>query len=246
MRLNRVYLDQPLQLNDRIDLPADAVRHLVTVLKMPAGSDIELFNGDGHGYRANLTEVAKKQVTVTITSQQLDDRESALQLHLAQGISRGDKMDLTLQKAVELGVQQITPLFTERCGVKLSAERLQKKQQHWQKVIISACEQCGRNRLPLLNAPIQLNAFIDQQIAAMPSLETLLLLNPHQGQSIRNLKQASQFTLLIGPEGGLSDQEVEHLLQKGATGIQLGPRILRTETAGLAAISSLQVSFGDF
>lgn len=246
MRLNRVYLDQPLQLNNRFDLPTDAVRHLVTVLKMQAGSDIELFNGDGNRYQATLTQVAKKQVTVHVNAVNADDSESPLRLHLAQGISRGDKMDLTLQKAVELGVQEITPLFTERCGVKLNAERLQKKQQHWQKVIISACEQCGRNRLPKLNPPTQFNAFFEKLLAENNALDTLLLLDPHQGQSIRTLRQNDEFTLLIGPEGGLSDPELEFARQKGATAIQLGPRILRTETAGLAAISSLQATFGDF
>ncbi len=242
MRLNRVYFPDSITVGETIELPVDAARHLVTVLKQSAGARLVLFNGDGHSYYATITEASKRNVVVKIENSELDDRESPLNLHLVQGISRGDKMDLTLQKAVELGVTEITPILTERCGVKLPADRMEKKLEHWRKVIISACEQCGRNRIPKLNAPAKLSAWLN----TMSDEVTTLILNPHNGQSLRDLSPAQNFQLIIGPEGGLSDSEVEQFEAKGAVNIQLGPRVLRTETAGLVIVSVLQGLFGDF
>ncbi len=242
MRLNRVYIDHSLSAGMQLDLPADAVRHLLTVLKMQKGESIQLFNGDGHNYRADIIELGKKQLRVQIESVTPSENESPLHIHLAQGISRGDKMDLTLQKAVELGVQQITPLFTERCGVKLNSERLQKKMEHWQKVIISACEQSGRCVIPKLNQPKQLN----QLVGSLANKSCCLFLDPHRGVSIKSLSAQSEFTVLIGPEGGFSDSETVFAKDSQCQSVQLGKRILRTETAGLTVVSLLQGMFGDF
>jgi 16S rRNA (uracil1498-N3)-methyltransferase len=224
MRLNRVYFPDTLTVGGSVTLPSDAARHLITVLKQPVGAKLVLFNGDGHSYYATISEVSKRNVLVAIDSVEFDDRESPLTLHLVQGISRGDKMDLTLQKAVELGVTEITPIITERCGVKLPSDRLEKKLDHWRKVIISACEQCGRNRIPQLNSPQKFNAWLSH----MSDEVTTLILNPHNGKSLRELTPANHFQLVIGPEGGLSESEVEQLEAKSAVSIQLGPRILRT------------------
>lgn len=242
MRLNRVYIDCPIQVDQELALPADAVRHLVTVLKMKPDDEIIVFNGNGKQYSATIKRVEKKSVVVNIRDVHLIENESPLSLHLYQAISRGDKMDLTIQKSVELGVQSITPLFTERCGVKLNQERLEKKYRHWEKVIQSACEQCGRNQLPKLHPAIDLASLLLQPI----EWSSTLILNPHAGQRLASLPKREAFQLIIGPEGGLSDNEVSSLEKVGCNSIQLGPRVLRTETAGLAVISVLQSLMGDF
>jgi 16S rRNA (uracil1498-N3)-methyltransferase len=208
---------------------------------MRVGDQVTLFNGDGHEYLGTLKEVAKRSVSVFITAVQLCDRESPLQIHLGQGISRGEKMDITIQKSVELGVSEITPLITERCGVKLNAERWEKKLEHWQKVAISACEQCGRNRVPTIHTPQLLSEWL-----ARSSEATRLTLHPHTEISFATMPEPNnQLELLVGPEGGLSDNEVAMAEQDGFFTVRLGPRILRTETAALVAISALQLRFGD-
>ncbi len=242
MRLNRIYLQQPLSIGEQVELPEDAVRHLVTVLRMSVDDTIVLFNGDGNSYIAKITCLKKKQVSAVVEQSESVQNESGLSLHLYQGVSRGDKMDFTLQKAVELGVHSITPMFTERCGVKLAADRLEKKMRHWSRVIISACEQSGRNRIPTLKEPVTLLQCLDEK----QENDLFLLLDPHNGKSISSLEASTSFHLLIGPEGGLSDSETELARSAGCVGIQMGPRILRTETAGLACLSVLQARFGDF
>ncbi len=241
-RLNRIYLPQALNPGERLPLEKDQLKHILTVLKMQDGEPLTVFNGLGQRFAARLCLIDKKNAEVELQDMILSTNESPLNLHLYQGISRGDKMELSIQKSVELGVQQITPLFSERCGVKLAADRLDKKMQHWQQVIISACQQCERDTLPKLNSPIHLK----ELIATAPSQEFFLLLDPHQGQSIKQLDKREQFSLLIGPEGGFSEDEVFALQQLPHAGITLGPRILRTETAGLTVISLLQGLFGDF
>ncbi|MEE4244885.1 MAG: 16S rRNA (uracil(1498)-N(3))-methyltransferase [Kangiellaceae bacterium] len=241
MRLNRIYINHALNLNDTIELPKDGVRHLVTVLKMTVGQDIELFNGDGISYRAVLVEVSKKSVVVKVFEKQHSKNESSLDLHLYQTISRGDKMDLTIQKAVELGVKEITPITSERCGVKLAADRLDKKMEHWHKVIISACEQSGRNVIPTLNQPSSVKKLLSEKSVT----NDFLVLHPHSGKPIKQLGSSQLFNLIIGPEGGFTDDEVVQLIAQGAQGIKLGPRILRTETVGLSVISILQSQYGD-
>jgi 16S rRNA (uracil1498-N3)-methyltransferase len=200
-----------------------------------------LFNGDGHQYPAVITSIDKKQVTVTIEQQQRKDVESPIDLHLGQVVSRGEKMEFTIQKAVELGVTSITPLLSERCGVKLTHERMSKKVTQWQRIVISACEQSGRNRVPEVRPTTQLFDWLTQPLDGLK-----LNLHPKARHSINTLDDsAKQFTLLVGPEGGLSENEIDEARRRGFTDILLGPRVLRTETAALTAITALQARFGD-
>ena len=250
MRNPRIYLNQALAVNTQVQLSDDAFGHVVRVLRLSDGDPITLFNGHINNgsdspcyaqYQAKLVNVTKKQAFAQIESEQIVENESPLNIHLGQGISRGDRMDFTLQKSVELGVQTITPLFTERCGVKLTGERLKKKQEQWQKIVISACEQSGRCLVPEVKAPISLNEWQAQQTEALK-----LNLHPRAEHSIMNLPvETNQVRLLIGPEGGLSDEEINSARDAGFTDVLLGPRVLRTETAALTAITALQCRFGD-
>lgn len=241
MRNPRIYIDQALTVDTTIQLSDDAFGHVVRVLRLADGDAITLFTGDGNDYAATLTDVAKKKAFAQVLSSQAVDNESPLNLHLGQGISRGDRMDFTLQKSVELGVNTITPLFTERCGVKLSGERLAKKVEQWQKIVISACEQSGRATVPVVKEPMYLNDWLSEQTEALK-----LNLHPRAQHSIMTLPiETARVRLLIGPEGGLSDEEIEVASDAGYTDVLMGPRVLRTETAALTAITALQCRFGD-
>jgi len=246
MRNPRIFQDSEISINSTIELSDDAFGHIVRVLRLKDGDAITLFNGrlnDGHygDYHATLCNVAKKSAQATIDSFEAKQNESPLNLHLGQGISRGDRMDYTLQKSVELGVSEITPLFTERCGVKLSGDRLQKKVDQWQKIVISACEQSGRAKIPVVHQPVSLE---DWLVNCPQSLK--LNLHPKAEHSIMSLPNESKdIALLVGPEGGLSDQEIESAHQRSFIPVLLGPRVLRTETAALTAITALQCRFGD-
>lgn len=241
MRNPRIYLDTPLSAGETVKLSDDALGHIVRVLRLPEGAELTLFNGDGSNYFAQLCQVSKKAAQAKIISVNKADNESPLTIHLGQGISRGDRMDFTLQKSVELGVTEITPLFTERCGVKLTGERLAKKQQQWQKIVISACEQSGRAFVPKVNTPVLLNDWLSQE-----TNELKLNLHPKAQHSITNLPiESDKVRLLIGPEGGLSDEEIDQASNAGFTDVLLGPRVLRTETAALTAITALQCRYGD-
>lgn len=239
MRIPRIFVHFPLSAT-RFDLPDEAANHVGRVLRMQVGASLKLFNGDGFDYAATITEVTKKAVRVAISGKQDNPVESPLRIHLGQGISRGDRMDFAIQKAVELGVTEITPLFTERCGVKLDAERLAKRTEQWQKIAISACEQSGRSVVPTVHTAVSL-----QQWLASPTKALRLTLDPRAAATIKTLTPASDIQLVIGPEGGFTDTEVSQTAAAGFTGITLGPRILRTETAALTAISALQLQFGD-
>lgn len=221
-------------------LDDEAANHVGRVLRMSSGAELILFNGDGYNYPAVISSSDKKRVTVTVAAAQPNPVESPLRIHLGQGISRGDRMDFAIQKAVELGVTEITPLFTERCGVKLEGDRLAKRNEQWQKIAISACEQSGRSIVPVVHPAISLTQWLAQQ-----TKELKLTLHPRADDTIKTLQPATQVRLVIGPEGGFSDQEMALTAEAGFTGIQLGPRVLRTETAALTAISALQLQFGD-
>jgi len=241
MRVPRIYHSGDLSPQQVVTLEPDAANHVGRVLRLNVDAPIILFNGQGGEFNAVLTESGKKNVVASVIEFNDVTLESPLSIHLGQGVSRGDKMELTIQKAVELGVTQITPLFTERCGVKLSGERLTKKLTQWQKIVISACEQCGRNSIPTIHQPISL-----QQWLAQPSDELKLNLHPRASYSINSLPEPSNgIRLVIGPEGGLSDIEIELASQSGFDEVLIGPRVLRTETAGLTVISALQTRFGD-
>ncbi|MEW9797194.1 16S rRNA (uracil(1498)-N(3))-methyltransferase [Alteromonas sp. CYL-A6] len=241
MRIPRIFHPANIPLDTPFLLSDDAAHHVATVLRLKAGHPIVLFNGDGNEYSGSISDVARRQVTVEADACLSLQKESPLPLHLGQGVSKGDRMDTVLQKSVELGVTEITPLLTERCAVKLDEKRWEKKRQQWQKIIIGACEQSGRNRLPILHAPIALNQWL-----AESTLSTRLVLAPGAQQSLSSQRYNTHgYRLLIGPEGGLSDAEIHQAAEAGFNSVGLGPRILRTETAAISAISILQAVHGD-
>ena len=241
MRIPRIYHPESLTVGTQVALCEDAANHVGRVLRMGKGQAIQLFDGSNHVFEAVITDAGKKNVTVEIQSSTLDDRESPIHIHLGQVMSRGDKMEFTIQKSIELGVSLITPLFSERCGVKLDSERLNKKLQQWQKIAIAACEQCGRNRVPEIRPAMDLEAWCAEQDEGLK-----LNLHPRASASINTLPlPVERIRLLIGPEGGLSADEIAMTARYQFTDILLGPRVLRTETTALTAITALQVRFGD-
>ena len=245
----RIYQDTPFSLNQTFALTKEASHHLARVLRASLNDTLTLFNGDGFNYTAVITDISKNATTVTIQDKTCNDTESPVAIHLVQGVSRGDKMDFCLQKAVELGVTSITPLLTERCGVKLTKERFAKKLQHWEGVINSACEQSGRSVVPQLHPIASLSEYIKTFQASLN--HTALLCHPSPSAAhqimLRDIPETNtSFTLLIGPEGGFSDSEVQAAIQHGFQCLTLGKRVLRTETAALAVIAALQVQSGDF
>ena len=241
MRIPRIYQSAPLLIGHELNLSDDAANHIGRVLRMKVNDKLELFDGTNTQFSAVITAINKKNVSVFIESATPCDRESPLHLHLGQVISRGEKMEFTIQKSTELGVNIITPLLSNRCGVRLDQERLEKKRSQWQKIAISACEQCGRNQIPEIRPVMQL---ADWRIEMDDCLK--LNLHPYASQRISTLKPTvKRIRLLIGPEGGLTDDEIALTAINGFTDILLGPRVLRTETAALTAITALQTQFGD-
>lgn len=242
MRIPRIYTSQSLSMSDSVLLDKEAGNHVSRVLRMTKGQQVELFNGDGHSYFSEIIAIERSLVTVQIREKVAVTNESPLNIHLYQGVSRGDKMELTLQKGVELGVSQFTPLITERCGVKLDEKRWQKKLEHWQKVIESACEQCGRNSIPTLHPVIKLQAALSQLN------DNSFFMHPEAKQNFKSISAEtdSEIQLWVGPEGGFSDEEISWVEAHGCKPVQLGPRVLRTETAALAAVSVMNSLWGDF
>ncbi len=239
--MTRIFQPYTINQNSLITLDDNAFNHLIRVLRMKTGESITLFDGSNQITPAVIHEVNKKTVIVKTANSVLDNRESPLNIHLGQVISRGDKMEFTIQKSVELGVNTITPLLSERCGVKLDQERLEKKVQQWQKIVISACEQCGRNIIPSINPVMKLETWCANLTDSLK-----LNLHPKAEQGINQLANDNKnISLLIGPEGGLSNEEISMTHQYQFTDILLGPRVLRTETAALTAITALQVRLGD-
>jgi 16S rRNA (uracil1498-N3)-methyltransferase len=241
MRVPRIYHPEPLCANARIALSASAARHVGRVLRLGIGDTLTLFDGSGGDYPATIVEAGKRELWVECGEKRHHECESPLQITLAQGVSKGERMDYTIQKAVELGVGRIVPLDTERSVVSLKGDRLQKKMDHWRGVIISACEQCGRNIVPELLPLITLNQWLQQ---ATPDNALLLDHRAESGLSGITL-QGKECTLLIGPEGGLSPLEQEAATAAGYLGMRLGPRVLRTETAALTALAAIQSRWGD-
>jgi 16S rRNA (uracil1498-N3)-methyltransferase len=243
MRIPRVYVNQPLLTGHEVLLPEQAGEHVARVLRLERGHPLVLFNGDGRECDARLATLAKRAVTAEITSVREADREAPLRLTLAQGIARGEKMDWILQKATELGVARIVPLVTERTEVKLDEERAERRLAHWTSVIAGACEQCGRNRLPALEPPQRLDRWLGS-LGDDPALRLALL--PVGETNLRQLPAVENGAMLVvGPEGGFSEHDIALLGQGGFRGLRLGPRILRTETAGVAALAALQALYGD-
>mgnify|MGYP000050009849 CR=1 FL=1 len=244
MRISRIYTADELSVGQMLQLDRDASNHLSRVLRLKVGNPVVLFNGDGSDYHGVIEIIERNQVSVHIQNSESQNMESPLHIHLYQGVSRGDKMDLTLQKGVELGIKEFTPLLTERCGVKLDLKRWEKKVQHWEKVIQSACEQCGRSTLPRLNPVIEISTALEQTNSSHH-----FFLHPDAKESFSAYSEAeptASIALWVGPEGGFSDKEVEQALNNNITPVQLGPRVLRTETAALAAVSVMNTLWGDF
>ena len=222
-------------------LSDDAANHVGRVMRMQAGQEVLLFDGSNAEFPAVITNASKKNVEVAIQARVENSVESPLDIHLGQVVSRGEKMEFTIQKSVELGVNTITPLISERCGVKLNADRFEKKLQQWQKIAISACEQCGRNTVPEIRPIMKLEDWCAEQYDGLK-----LNLHPRADYSINTLPEpVNKVRLLIGPEGGLSAEEISMTEEYKFDEILLGPRVLRTETAAMTAITALQVRFGD-
>jgi 16S rRNA (uracil1498-N3)-methyltransferase len=240
--MTRVYQAVALSVGSTLVLDEAASHHLSRVLRAGVDETITLFNGEGGEYQAKITHIAKKNVTVLIQSFSDREVESPLHLTLAQGMARGEKMDFIIQKACELGVNVIQPLITSRCNVKLEGEREEKRLLHWQAVIQSACEQSGRNRLPRIAAPISISQWLTKVDA-----ELKLVLTPWSEQSVnlRELKNIKSAVLLIGPEGGLSEDEVGMAERHQFKALKLGARVLRTETATVVGLSLVQIALGD-
>lgn len=243
MRTIRSFIDQPLVIGQQLALPEPVGHHLVRVLRLEVGDACVLFNGDGHDYTARLLAMQKRDTQVEIVGSVEVQNESPLRVTLVQGIVRGDKMDLILQKATELGVAKIAPVSTDRTEIKLDRERTDKKMQHWRGVLAAACEQCGRACLPEILEPQSLAKF-----AAGDSGELRLVLDPDADNSLAELRLLAdmRISLAIGPEGGFSERDLATLHAGGYQRVRLGPRILRTETAGMAAIAAINALFGDW
>jgi 16S rRNA (uracil1498-N3)-methyltransferase len=242
MRVTRSFIPTALAVGQTVSLPEDAANHLVRVMRLREGDACVLFNGDGHDYTATLVGAGKRDAQVRIDDAREVANESPLHITLLQGIARGEKMDLILQKATELGVNAIVPVNAERTEVKLDAARAEKRLAHWTSVVVSACGQSGRARVPAVAAP---QSLLDAA-RSLPAEALKLTLDPLGEHRLSTLQAApGGVVIAIGPEGGWSPRDRQALQQAGFQGLQLGPRILRTETAGLAAIAAVQARLGD-
>lgn len=249
MRIPTIYTEAPLDAiasgssvdNDLIE--GNAAHHIANVLRMRPGDKLRLFNGDGFFYHASLVSCDKKRVSVEISQVEASTTESSLHTHLGQVMSRGDRMDYAIQKSTELGVNEITPLMSERCELKLKADRENKRIEHWQQVAISAAEQCGRATVPVIHPVCSL----DQWLSKQGSQGLSLVFHHRDSQNLTQIQTApNRVNLLIGPEGGLSDVEIELAKQANFIACTFGPRVMRTETAPVACLSVLQWLWGDF
>jgi 16S rRNA (uracil1498-N3)-methyltransferase len=243
MRLTRVHIPHPLAPGADVALPDAAAAHLTRVLRLGVGDSCIAFNGDGRDYAATLETVGKREVRLRIGDATVVERESPLRITLLQGVAKGEKMDLILQKATELGVHAVVPVWSQRSDVKLDGDRAAKRLEHWRGVVASACEQSGRAVVP----PVATAMTLQAALAALQPHDARLLLDPSGDHSARSLalEGGASICVAVGPEGGWSPLDRDQLQKAGFTGLRLGPRVLRTETAGLAAIAALQARFGD-
>jgi 16S rRNA (uracil1498-N3)-methyltransferase len=244
MRLTRVFVDAPLALGATVALPDATAGHLLRVLRLSAGDACVLFNGDGHDYHARVAAVGKREASAEVIEARALDNESSLRIVLLQAVARGEKMDWIVQKATELGVAGIVPVLSERGEVKLDGERAGRRTAHWRSVCIAACEQSGRACVPSIEAPQALSP----ALAVLARDARKLVLDPDADTPLATLElgAATPVVVAIGPEGGWSPGDLALLRGAGFAGLRLGPRVLRTETAGIAAIAALQARFGDF
>ncbi|MCK0163038.1 16S rRNA (uracil(1498)-N(3))-methyltransferase [Marinobacter sp. S6332] len=241
MRIPRIYTDSPLSEGNHTDLDENAAQHVGRVLRMQPGQELKLFNGDGQDYPATITEAGKKRVQVLVGAPQANQTESPLQITLGQTLSKGDRMDYAVQKAVEMGVSRIVPLTTERCEVKLKGDREDKRLRHWQSIAISAAEQCGRAKVPEILPVMTLGQWLEYS----RTFELRLVLHHRTEKSLASMNQPGAIALMIGPEGGLTADEIAQAEKEGFLSVALGPRVLRTETAPVAAIALCQWLWGD-
>ena len=242
--MHRFYHSNPLDLNQIIILDEFSSHHALRVMRVKVGDFLILFNGDGFEYRGRISDINKKTINVEILSKEKNNNESPIIINLFQSISSNEKMDMVIQKATELGVSSIQPIFTSRSTVKLSLDRIKKRLIHWRQVSISACGQSGRSKIPTIKSPIGFDRFVE----GITTNSLNLLLHPDNSKESSNLpnKYSGDINIFIGPEGGFSQDEVLLLKKQNCINIQLGSRILRTETAPLAIIAILQYKYGDF
>lgn len=240
MRIPRFFESQPLQTGAEVSLSDSVVQHVSRSLRMRPQDQIILFNGDGSEYKAELINIEKRNVTARIIESTLSSTESPLPITIGQTLSRGERMDYAVQKSTEMGVKSITPLFSERCEVKLPKDRQEKRVKHWHQIAISACEQSGRTMPPEIAYPTDLEKWLAAQDA-----ELKLVLHHHSEQPLQEMSAPESVALLIGPEGGLTSDEVELATQYGFKPLTLGPRVMRTETAPVAALTLLNYLWGD-
>ncbi|MGD9889319.1 MAG: 16S rRNA (uracil(1498)-N(3))-methyltransferase [Halothiobacillaceae bacterium] len=237
--MKRFYIDQPLAAMSVIDLPKEARQYMERVLRLKPGHGITLFNGQGGQFNAEFLGNGRVQLLEFDAT----EHESPLSIRLIQGISKGERMDVTLQKATELGAARISPVTCERSVVRLDEERAERRHERWSSILHSACEQCGRNRIPHLDELQKLDSVLNE---AHQADEKRIVLAPTGTHELRELPRPTRLSVLIGPEGGLSDKEIGLAIERGFTPVKLGTRILRTETAGLAILAAAQTLWGDF
>ncbi|UCV03158.1 16S rRNA (uracil(1498)-N(3))-methyltransferase [Dechloromonas denitrificans] len=242
MNMPRFYCREALSPGAHVELPEPVARHAVRVLRLPPGAPMVLFDGRGGEYPAHIERIERDRVLAELGAWRDVERESPLAITLVQALQAGEKMDYTIQKAVELGVRHIVPVESRRSVMRLAGERAGKRVAHWQGVVASACEQCGRNQVPLV-APLEK---LENWLARPAPAGLRLMLAPDAEQALVALPPATEIQLLIGSEGGLDPQEMIAARQAGFQAVRLGPRVLRTETAGLAALAAMQALWGDF
>jgi len=240
MRQSRIYTPQALQSTDIVELAGSASHYLTRVLRLSKGATVALFNGDGRDYVAEITEIQSQRVLVRLVGSTAPDNESPLKITLVQAVCRGERMDYAMQKATELGVFCIQPLISHRVEVRLDATRQIKRMSHWQGVVISACEQSGRAVVPEIKTPLSISEWI-----SIADESSSLVLDPVSENKLSGISvQGDRISILVGPEGGFTDQEIGNFCENGVAAVSLGPRVLRTETAGPAAIAVLQAKTG--
>lgn len=240
MRIPRIYQPQSFKLHDRVELDKETTHRLTTVLRIEKNNPIILFNGDGQEYLGTITQITRHHLQLQIIEISKQNKESPLIVHLGQTISKGEKMDFVIQKATELGVTTITPLFSERCVVHLKKERLDKKQDHWQKIAVHAAEQCGRTVVPIVEKPMDLLEWCGQRTE-----KTRLTLALSDTKRFKDTDILESVAILIGPEGGLTEEEIQYAQRHQFNTLKLGPRVLRTETAALVVLTAIQLKAGD-
>jgi 16S rRNA (uracil1498-N3)-methyltransferase len=241
MRLTRVYVDAELRSGAIVELPRETAQHVAKVLRARTGDQIVIFNGDGREYAGAIDSIRGSRVTAAVSEGEGVDRESPLGVTLVQCIPRGDRMDFIVQKATELGMRRLVPVLSQRSVVRLDAEQSESKATHWRAVAVNACEQCGRTKLPVIDTPVPLVNYLGSAAAA----PRRLVLDPDIEPSDMPERIEGSVEIAIGPEGGFADEELEAFRLAGFVGVRLGPRILRTETAAIAALTWLQTRYGD-